>query len=72
MLLPDWRTHLRARNVAPSTIASATPYNIQSDPRTLTTTYTIDYVRQSGGTSTEQRTMQLQRQGDRFLIAGES
>ncbi len=21
-LLPDWRTHLRARNVAPSTIAS--------------------------------------------------
>ena len=22
LLLPDWRTHLRARNVAPSTIAS--------------------------------------------------
>ena len=22
VLLPDWRTHLRARNVAPSTIAS--------------------------------------------------
>ena len=54
-----------------STIQSATPYNIQADPRSLTTSYTIDYVSTSGRTSTQQITLQLQRQGDRFLIAGE-
>jgi hypothetical protein len=26
VLLPDWRTHVRARNVAPSTIASVRVY----------------------------------------------
>ena len=35
-----------------STISSATPYDIRVDPRTLTASYTIDYVTTSGRTST--------------------
>ena len=54
-----------------STISSATPYDIQVDPRALTTSYTIDYVTTSGRTVTEQAQLQLRRVGDRFLIAGE-
>ncbi len=54
-----------------STIGSATPYDIQADPRALTTSYTIDYVTTSGRTVTEQAQLQLERVGDRFLIAAE-
>jgi hypothetical protein len=54
-----------------STIDSATPYDIAVDPDTLTTSYTIDYVTTSGAEKTEQGQLQLQRQGDQYLIAGE-
>jgi serine/threonine protein kinase len=54
-----------------STIESATPRDIRADPRSLTTTYTIDFVTASGRTTTEQGRLQLVRQGDGFLIAGE-
>ncbi|MGF9754843.1 serine/threonine-protein kinase [Microvirga sp. 0TCS3.31] len=54
-----------------STIESATPRAIKADPRTLSTTYTIDFVTTSGQTRTEQGQLQLEQQGDGFLIAGE-
>ena len=54
-----------------STIESATPRAIKADPSSLTTTYTIDYVTTSGQTQTEQGRLQLEEQGDGFLIAGE-
>lgn len=54
-----------------STIESATPRAIKADPRSLTTTYTIDYVTTAGETRTEQGRLQLEQQGDSFLIAGE-
>jgi len=54
-----------------STIESATPRDIKADPRSLTTTYTIDYVTTAGRTMTEQGRLQLEQQGDEFLIAGE-
>ena len=54
-----------------STIESATPRAIKADPRSLSTTYTIDFVTTSGQTRTEQGRLQLEQQGDTFLIAGE-
>ena len=54
-----------------STIESATPRAIKADPKTLSTTYTIDFVTTSGQTRTEQGRLQLEQQGDGFLIAGE-
>ncbi|WP_167288928.1 serine/threonine-protein kinase [Nocardioides seonyuensis] len=54
-----------------STIESATPRDVRADPRSLTTTYTIDFVTTSGRTTTEQGRLQLVEQGDGFLIAGE-
>ena len=54
-----------------STIESATPRDIRADPRSLTTTYTIEFVTASGRTTTEQGRLQLARQGDALLIAGE-
>jgi hypothetical protein len=54
-----------------STIESATPRAIKADPQTLTATYTIDYVTTAGQTRTEQGRLQLEQQGDSFLIAGE-
>jgi eukaryotic-like serine/threonine-protein kinase len=54
-----------------STIESATPRAIKADPGTLSTTYTIDFVTTSGQTRTEQGQLQLEQQGDGFLIAGE-
>ena len=54
-----------------STIASATPYDIAVDPEALTTSYTIDYVTTSGATKTQQVQLQLEKQGDQYLIAGE-
>lgn len=54
-----------------STISSATAYDIQADPRTLTASYTIDYVTASGRTLTEAGRLRLQQRGEEFLIAGE-
>ena len=54
-----------------STIESATPRAIKADPRSLATTFTIDYVTTSGRSTTEQGRLQLEQQGDGFLIAGE-
>ena len=54
------------------TIESATPRDITADPKNLTVSYTVDYVRTDGGRSTENVTLQLVEQGDGFLIAGES
>ena len=54
-----------------STISSARPYDITVDPDTLVTSYTIDYVTTSGRTTTEQGRLQLERQGEDYLIAGE-
>jgi eukaryotic-like serine/threonine-protein kinase len=54
-----------------STIESATPRAIKADPRSLSTTYTIDFVTTSGQNRTEQGRLQLEQQGDTFLIAGE-
>jgi serine/threonine protein kinase len=54
-----------------STIASATAYDIAVDPKALTTSYTIDYVTTSGAEKTEQGQLQLEKQGDQYLIAGE-
>ena len=54
-----------------STIASASPGKIKADPKALTASYTIDYVTTSGETKTEQVTLQLAKQGEDYLIAGE-
>lgn len=54
-----------------STISSATPSDITVDPGALTASYTIDYVKTNGDTSTQQVQLQLQKQGDQYLIAGE-
>ncbi len=54
-----------------STISSARPHDIEVDPETLTTSYTIDYVKTSGATTTQQVQLQLVKQGDGYLIAGE-
>jgi eukaryotic-like serine/threonine-protein kinase len=54
-----------------STIESATPRDIRADPGSLTVTYTIEFVTESGRTTTEQGRLQLARQGEALLIAGE-
>ncbi len=54
-----------------STISSATPYDIRVDPQAMTTSYTIDYVSTSGTTTTQQVRLQLEREGEDYLIAGE-
>jgi len=54
-----------------NTIESATPRAIKADPRSLSTTYMIEFVTTSGQTRTEQGQLQLEQQGDTFLIAGE-
>jgi hypothetical protein len=41
------------------------------DPEALTTSYTIDYVTTSGARRTQQSQLQLQQQGEDYLIAGE-
>ena len=53
------------------TISSARAYDITADPKTLVTSYTIDYVTTSGDTKTEQGTLRLEKQGEQYLIAGE-
>ena len=54
-----------------STIDSATPYDIAVDPDALTTSYPIDYVTTSGARKTQQVQLQLAKEGDQYLIAGE-
>ena len=53
-----------------STIQSATVSDVRADPRSLTTSYTIQYVATSGRTTTEQAQLVLQRSGDGYLIDG--
>jgi hypothetical protein len=53
-----------------STISSATPYDIEVDPRTLVASYTIDYVTTAGDTKTEQVQLRLVEQDGGYLIAG--
>jgi serine/threonine protein kinase len=54
-----------------STIESATPRNVRADPEAMTVSYSVDYVEQGGGTSSDQVTLELVQRGDRYLIAGE-
>jgi predicted Ser/Thr protein kinase len=54
-----------------STVKSARPTSIDADPETLAVGYTVDYVMQSGEERTEEVSLQLERQDERYLIAGE-
>lgn len=54
------------------TVESATPRDVQADPESLTVTYTVDYVMQNGGEQTDDVSLQLVRQDDTYLIAGEA
>jgi serine/threonine protein kinase len=53
-------------------IESATPSNIQADPAAMTVSYDVDYVTKKGGTSSDHVTLQLEKKGSSFLIAGEA
>lgn len=53
------------------TVQSASPRNIESDPEDLTVEYTVDYLLESGRRTTEDVGLQLVREGDGYLIAGE-
>jgi serine/threonine protein kinase len=54
------------------TVESATPRDVQADPEALTVTYTVDYVMQNGQEQTDDVSLQLVRQDDTYLIAGEA
>ena len=54
-----------------STVRSAEVVDIRSNPSDRTVGYTVRYVMKSGRTSTQQVRLQLQRQDDGYLIAGE-
>ena len=54
------------------TVESASPRDVTADPKALTVSYTVDYVMTNGRQSTQDVTLQLAREGDGFLIAGES
>ncbi len=54
------------------TVESATPRDISADPESLTVTYTVDYVMQDGRQTTDDVSLQLVRQDDSYLIAGEA
>ena len=54
------------------TVESATPSNITADPESLTVTYTVDYVMEDGRQTTDDVSLQLVRQDDSYLIAGEA
>ncbi len=53
-------------------IESATPSNIRADPAAMTVSYDVDYVTKKGGTSSDHVTLQLEKNGSSFLIAGEA
>ena len=52
--------------------SSATPTNITPNPADLSVTYAVDYVRTDGGTSSDEVTLHLVRDGESYLINGES
>jgi serine/threonine protein kinase len=54
------------------TVESATPRDITADPESLTVTYTVDYVMEDGRQTTDDVSLQLVRQDDSYLIAGEA
>jgi hypothetical protein len=54
------------------TISSATPHDVTANPDDLTVTYGVDYVKTDGGTSSDQVTLQLVRDGSSYLINGEA
>ena len=53
-------------------VESATPSNIQADPASMTVSYDVDYVKTDGSTSSDHVTLQLEKNGSSFLIAGEA
>ena len=53
------------------TVSSASPVSIESNPSDRTVGYTVNYVMRTGRQTTENVRLQLQRDGDTFLIAGE-
>ncbi len=55
-----------------SGIRSATVTSAQADPETLQISYTVDYVRQDGSTTTDDVTLQLEGTDGSYRIAGES
>ena len=55
-----------------SSIAEATPVEINADPEALTVEYTVDYTRQDGSQVTDTVVLQLQYADGRYLIADEA
>ncbi|WP_133241318.1 serine/threonine-protein kinase [Nocardioides gansuensis] len=53
-------------------IRSASPREVEVDPEGLTVSYQVDYVHQDGSRTTDDVSLQLVRQDDGYLIAGES
>ncbi len=54
------------------TIATATPSNIEPDADNLTVSYDVAYVRDDGGHRSDAVSLDLDFQGGKYLIAGES
>ncbi|SFB04372.1 Protein kinase domain-containing protein [Nocardioides alpinus] len=54
-----------------SKVRSAELESVDSNPSDLTVGYTVDYVMKSGAENTDSIRLQLQRQDDQYLIAGE-
>ncbi|QSR30648.1 hypothetical protein CFI00_09095 [Nocardioides sp. S5] len=54
-----------------STVRSAELLEVASNPSDMTVAYTVRYVMQDGRENTDQIRLQLQKQGDSFLIANE-
>jgi hypothetical protein len=52
-------------------VRSAEVAAIESNPSDLTVGYTVTYVMKTGRSQTDQIRLQLQRQDDHYLIAGE-
>jgi hypothetical protein len=55
-----------------SKVASAELADVASNPSDSTVAYTVNYRMKSGRTSTQRVRLQLQRDGDGYLIAGEA
>ena len=53
-------------------VESATPSNIQADPASMTVSYDVEYVKTDGTASSDHVTLQLEKNGSSFLIAGEA
>ena len=54
-----------------STIASATPSNVQADPNAMTVSYHVEYVRQDGSTAADDVTLGLVFDDGAYLINSE-